>query len=52
VTATEGAACDPVKNKKPIGLLRCDKTTKKWVGAKPLSPVTPPKSDTGTSTNG
>jgi proteasome lid subunit RPN8/RPN11 len=52
LTPTEGAACDPIKNKKPVGKLRCDSKTKKWVGATSLSPITTPKPETGTSTNG
>ena len=49
LTPTEGAACDPAKNKKLVGLLKCDTKSKKWIiPAKPLSPLTTPKPDTGT----
>jgi len=51
LTPTEGAACDPAKNKKTVNKLRCDKTTKKWVGASSLS-ITPPKTESGTASNG
>lgn len=44
----EGAACDPVKNKKVVNKLRCDKTTKKWVGASSLT-ITTPETKTGTN---
>lgn len=51
LTPTEGAACDPAKNKKTVNKLRCDKATKKWVGASSLS-ITPPKTESGTASNG
>jgi len=51
ITPVEGAACNPAKDKKVVNKLRCDRTTKKWVGASSLS-ITPPKSESGTGTNG
>ena len=31
ISPKKGASCDPVKNNKPVGKLKCDSNTKKWV---------------------
>jgi proteasome lid subunit RPN8/RPN11 len=48
LTPTKGAACDPLKNKKVVNNLRCDKATKKWVGASSFDNTT---TETKTGTN-
>jgi proteasome lid subunit RPN8/RPN11 len=48
-TPTEGAACDPAKNKKKVNNLKCDAGTRKWVGATSLSLNNPGSTDTGTA---
>ena len=55
VVPTKGAACNPAKDTKPVGTLKCDTKTKKWIGAKSLSPITTPSTtpvtETKTGTN-
>jgi proteasome lid subunit RPN8/RPN11 len=50
LTPTKGATCNPAKNTKPVGGLKCDTKTKKWVGSKPLSPITTPSTTITTDT--
>jgi proteasome lid subunit RPN8/RPN11 len=50
VVPTKGAACNPAKDTKPVGTLKCDTKTKKWIGSKSLSPITTPSTPASTET--
>ena len=47
---TEPSACNPAKDTKPVGTLKCDTKTKKWIGSKSLSPITTPSTPASTET--